>query len=167
MGQIDTVDRRTDVVFLLFNYGEEVAGVTKLQKLLFLVEEESAFFEAYRDDVGFKFAPYKMGPFSEHVYEELQFLLTLDAIETTPLPDAPTGIERDDLSGQRFTITPKGRKIATELESQLEPKFRYELTVLVEEYNDYSLTELLEYVYSEYPEYAAESEIIDQLNVSI
>lgn len=165
MARIDEIDRRTDVVFLLFSYAEAVEGVTKLQKLLFLIEQETEFFQAYEDDIAFNFAPYKMGPFSEHVYEELEFLLSLDAIESEPLAGADPDPTESDLAEQRFVITPKGEKIAAELESQLEPEYRHELSDIVITYNSLPLQELLKYVYTEYPKYAAESEIIDELAI--
>ena len=163
MPKIDQIDRRTDVVFLLFRYAETIGGVTKLQKLLFLVEKETEFFNTYEDVVSFNFAPYKMGPFSENVYTEVQFLREMKAIETEPMK-SKFGTEYDDsLSNKRFTITEKGMKIATELETILEPKYRYELSELIEEYNSMDLRELLEYVYKEYPEFAEKSEIKDQV----
>ncbi|MFC7070625.1 DUF4065 domain-containing protein [Halobaculum lipolyticum] len=154
MGRIDTIDRRTDVVLLLFGYQSEIHGVTRLQKLLFLIEQETEFFQQYGEAVAFEFAPYKMGPFSEHVYEEIEFLDALGAITT-------------DSTGDRrlFTLTPKGEKIAAEVESQLEPPYREELRELVDAYGELPLTELLEYVYSEYPTYTTESEIIEDLDV--
>jgi len=167
MPRIDKIDRRTDVVFLLFLYAEEIAGVTKLQKLLFLIEQETDFFQAYKQDIAFKFAPYKMGPFSEHVYEELEFLLSLGAIESEPLDDSSTDLTDTDLSEKRFTITRKGEKIASELESQLKPEYQDELRELVREYNSLPLEELLKYVYTEYPDYAAESEILDELGIEV
>lgn len=165
MARIDEIDRRTDVVFLLFSYAEAVEGVTKLQKLLFLIEQETEFFQAYEDDIAFEFAPYKMGPFSEHVYEELEFLLSLDAIKSEPLTGADPDPTNSDLAEQRFEITVKGEKIAAELESQLEPEYRRELSDIVATYNSLALQDLLKYVYTEYPKFAAESEIIDELAI--
>lgn len=167
MPRIDKIDRRTDVVFLLFRYADEIAGVTKLQKLLFLIEQETEFFQAYEQDVAFKFAPYKMGPFSEHVYEELEFLLSLDAIESEPMDDPTTDLTDSDLSEKRFSIIRKGEKIASELEDQLEPEYQDELRALVRKYNSLPLEELLEYVYTEYPDYAAKSEILDELGIDV
>ena len=165
MPPIDSIDRRTDVVFLLFHYAETIDGVTKLQKLLFLIEQETEFFKAYEEDIAFEFAPYKMGPFSEYVYEELEFLLSLTAIESDPLNSTTPNIHNSEFAEKRFTITSKGEKIANELEGQLEPEYREELQVLVETYNQMSLSKLLEYVYQEYPAYAAESEILDDLDI--
>lgn len=165
MPRIDEIDRRTDVVFLLFNYAGEIEGVTKVQKLLFLIEQETEFFEAYRDSIAFEFAPYKMGPFSEQVYEELEFLLSLGAIKAEEMDKSGPTAHESELSEKRFILTTKGEKITAELETQLEERYRTELRELVEIYNPQSLKDLLEYVYMEYPEYAAESEILDELGL--
>ncbi|WP_245683182.1 DUF4065 domain-containing protein [Halovenus aranensis] len=155
------------MVFLLFLYAESIEGVTKLQKLLFLVEKESEFFQEYKEEVEFEFAPYRMGPFSEHVYEELEFLLSLNAIESEPMSESPPELLKSDLSHKRFTITAKGQKIARELESQLEPEYQEEFQQIAQRYNQLPLRQLLEYVYTEYPDYAAESEILEDLEIDL
>ncbi|WP_324666074.1 DUF4065 domain-containing protein [Haloarcula sediminis] len=144
---------------------ESIRGVTKLQKLLFLIEQETEFFEEYEEDIAFNFAPYKMGPFSEKVYEELHFLLQMGAIEATPMDDGPLAGVDDDLSNKEFSITPKGEKIASQLVEILEPEYQTELTEIVESYGDLSLSELLEVVYTSYPAFATESEIKDELQL--
>lgn len=161
MPRIDQIDRRTDVVFILFHHAESIHGVTKLQKLLFLIEEETEFFEEYEDDLEFEFKAHKMGPFSKHVYEEIRFLQQLNAIRTEPMENGNEG--KDDLTNKVFHITPKGKKIASELANQLEAHYNEELAELVEKYNDMKLRELLNYVYSEYPSFTTESEIKDEI----
>lgn len=164
MPRIDEIDRRTDVVFILFYFADTIHGVTKVQKLLFLIEKETQFFEEYQEDVAFNFAPYKMGPFSESVYEELQFLLQLNAIKSEPLENASSMSPNDsDLSNKQFTITRKGEKIASQLVELLESEYQDELEQIIDEYNARSLTELLRYIYTEYPGYTTESEIRDDL----
>lgn len=164
MARIDEIDRRTDVVFILFYFAEQIRGVTKLQKLLFLVEQETDFFQEYEDDVAFNFAPYKMGPFSDEVYSELEFLLQLSAIESEPMDNA-TGLETSDsaLGNNTFQLTTKGEKIAAQLVEILDPEHEVELREIVMEYNNMGLKELLRYVYTEYPDYTTESEIRDDI----
>ena len=161
MPRIDQIDRRTDVVFILFHHGESIHGITKLQKLLFLIEEETEFFEEYKDDLAFEFNAHKMGPFSKHVYEEIRFLQQLNAIETESMGGENEG--ENDLTNKIFHITSKGEKIASELANQLEPEHDNELAELVENYNEMDLRELLNYVYTEYPSFTTESEIKDEI----
>jgi len=160
MPRIDQIDRRTDVVFILFHHAGSIRGITKLQKLLFLVEEETEFFEEYGDKLAFEFSAHKMGPFSKHVYEEIRFLQQLKAIETKPMEGKP---DVEGLTNKVFHITPKGEKIASELSNQLESKYDEELRALVEKYNPMELRDLLRYVYEEYPAFTTESEIKDEI----
>ena len=165
MPPIDEIDRRTDVVFLLFHHAKEIDGVTKVQKLLFLVEQETEFFQEYEEDVAFNFAPYKMGPFSKNVYTELEFLLSMGAISSHPMDDPKISMTDSELGQKTFQITSKGEKIAAQLSNQLEPEYDDELRDLVETYNEQPLRELLQYVYRTYPEFAAESEILTELGL--
>lgn len=160
MPRIDRIDRRTDVVFILFRHAGSIRGITKLQKLLFLVEKETDFFEKYGDEFAFEFNAHKMGPFSKHVYEEIRFLQQLKAIETEPMEDVG---DDDTLTNNVFHINPKGEKIARELSNQLESKYDDELRALVEKYNPMELRDLLRYVYEKYPSFTRESEIKDEI----
>lgn len=160
MPRIDRIDRRTDVVFILFHHAGSIRGITKLQKLLFLVEKETEFFEKYGEEIRFEFTAHRMGPFSKHVYEEIRFLQQLKAIESEPMEAKPN---LEGLTNKVFHITPKGEKIAAELSNQLESKYNDELRVLVEKYNPMDLRDLLQYVYEEYPTFATESEIKDEI----
>lgn len=160
MPRIDRIDRRTDVVFILFHHAGLIRGITKLQKLLFLVEEETEFYEEYGEELKFEFYAHKMGPFSEYVYEEIRFLKQLNAIEIEPIEEDG---DKADLTNKVFRLTTKGEKIAAELANQLEPKYDKELASLVKEYNSMELQELLLYVYTEFPSFTTESEIKDEI----
>lgn len=162
MPRIDQIDRRTDVVFILFHHARSIRGVTKLQKLLFLVEEETEFFAEYGDKLAFEFSAHKMGPFSQHVYEEIRFLDQLKAIEVEPMEGES---DESGLTNKVFHITPKGEKIASGLSAQLEAEYEEELKALVEKYNPMELRDLLRYVYEEYPSFTTESEIKDEILV--
>lgn len=173
MAKIDEIDRPTDAAILLFHLAGEVDGITKIQKLLYLIEEETSFGQKYEDEISFNFRPYKMGPFSPEVYEEVEFLLNIDAIEK--LEGESTASENweisrydeeegsEGLSGKRFRITEKGRKIGEELANKLSIEEIDELKDKLNEYNDLTLTQLLEYVYTEYPKMTVESEIKNQV----
>lgn len=163
MPRIDQIDRRTDVVLILFHHADSIQGITKLQKLLFLVEEETTFFEEYGADLAFDFYAHKMGPFSEHIYEEIRFLQQLGAIELEPMNAEVSSTEDNDLVNKVFHLTSKGEKIASELADQLGTEYENELAALVNEYNRMTLKELLRYVYTEYPDFTTESEIKDDI----
>lgn len=170
MAKIDEIDRPTDAAFLLFYLSGEIRGITKIQKLLFLIEKETRFGERYDDKITFDFKAYKMGPFSPKVYEEVELLLNIgalekvegeesasDSFEINQYTDNEEGSE--GLSGKTFRITQKGQKIGKQLEGLLDDDEIKELRALVEEYNEMPLMQLLEYVYTSYPKMTSKSEI--------
>ncbi|WP_336361807.1 type II toxin-antitoxin system antitoxin SocA domain-containing protein [Haladaptatus sp. ZSTT2] len=174
MAKIDNIDRPTDAAFILFYLSGEIAGITKVQKLLFLMEKESAFGEKYKQDISFDFDAYKMGPFSPKVYEEVEFLQNIGAIEQEPLEHTAsdsyeiskyTNSEEgsEGLSNKQFRMTDKGKKIARELVNVLEENEVEELNEMLSKYNEMSLMHLLEYVYTTYPEMTSRSEIKEQV----
>jgi len=65
---------RKDLILLLLgvsvkpDLGEGINGITRLQKFLYLLERE----ENLKPDAdGFEFIPYKAGPYSEKLYDDL------------------------------------------------------------------------------------------------
>lgn len=102
----------------MFYFAEQVRGATKLQKPLFLIEQETEFFEEYEDNVAFEFAPYHRGPSSDKVYSKFEFLLQLSAIEPGPMKElAGTNILDSALGSKTFRITPNGEKITEQLQA--------------------------------------------------
>ncbi|HKM80268.1 MAG TPA: hypothetical protein VJY15_04840 [Candidatus Acidoferrum sp.] len=73
---------RRDLLLLLIGLDngdarEGLGGITRIQKLLYLLESE----ESIRPHgEGFKFEPYKAGPYSPRIYDDLEFLENLDYI---------------------------------------------------------------------------------------
>ena len=169
MAQIDTIDRPTDAAILLFYIADEVEGITKVQKLLFLIEEETEFGEIYGKNISFGFDPYKMGPFSPQVYDEVTMLLNMGALETEPLDSSGTENweynnytnqeSSNELAGKKFIITTKGEKIGEEVANYIEEGVFIDLKKKVKKYNKMPLMALLEYVYSNYEEMTTNSEI--------
>lgn len=173
MGKIDEIDRPTDTLFILFYFAREIRGITKVQKLLFIIEEETNFGEKYRDKITLDFEGYKMGPFSPEVYDEIEFLLNLGALEKEPIEHKGMDnyeIEKFDkeegsegLSGKLFRITDKGDMIAEDLISLIDEEDEKQLKNKITKYNSMTLMELLEYVYLNYEDMTTESEIKEQV----
>lgn len=165
MAKIDEINEETDLTFLLFNYAGEVEGVTRLQKLLFLLQEETEFKNVY-ENVEIEFKPYKYGPFSEQVYDELELLISMGAIEETEAEEADYLRDENDTRGhssKRFVLTDRGRTIAKEVNRQLEDDLEDEFAEIINEHVDMDLEDLLQYVYQQYEEYTTESEIKDEI----
>jgi hypothetical protein len=77
-----------------------LGGITRIQKLLYLLDEE----ERIRPGVdGFKFEPYKAGPYSPRIYDDLEFLENLSYIRR--VEDAQkVQITSDDLTFKELGV---------------------------------------------------------------
>lgn len=84
------VDRRELLVLLLHVTGskgmdcEPIVGVTRLQKLLYLLKREHDIDKISRNY--FTFEPYKFGPYASRLYDDIAFLENLDFIESGGKP---------------------------------------------------------------------------------
>lgn len=148
---------------------DRVHGITRLEKLLFLADQESPLPGKVHEALVFK--PYNYGPYSKQVYEAVDVLedadllgeekalygRPLDAMEEASLaPDFTEGLER------RFYLTADGREVADYLAKQHPEYFRL-LDEVKGRYGTLPLRKLIQYVYRRYPEYAEESLIRDQV----
>lgn len=72
------------ILALLFAGDQEfptsIEGITRLEKLIFLLKEEKGFLKEKTDEDNFNFIPFKMGPWSSEVYDEVDFLESLGLI---------------------------------------------------------------------------------------
>lgn len=179
MAKIDNIDRPTDSMFLLFHYADEVVGITKVQKLMFLIENETEFGNKYSDRISYHFEAYKMGPFSPEVYTQIELLLSMKAIETEDMrKTASEGREMKEwyksnewieepgsegLSYKVFRTTEKGHKIGEALARVIDEQMRSELKEVIQQYNSMPLRQLLQYVYTEYEDMTDKSEIKNEV----
>lgn len=178
---------KSDLILLLLygkgakgQYGEPVQGITRLMKLLFLLDKEAGV------NNGFSFVPYKMGPFSSEVYPELEFLRNFPSPEE-PLvkgneintaSDADVSPEQvqyiDDIQFDEappdnaevdvaYQLTEVGKKIAKELWVDLDEKNKSGIEAIKGKYGNWPLRKLLKYVYEKYPNMTTNSEIKDQI----
>jgi uncharacterized protein len=173
--------RRTDVLLELLAAPisgvapAPIVGTTRLQKLLFLAEQEASVKVTEGED--FDFTPYKFGPVSKEIYDDLTKLENLDFISSRPVAE-PSEAERDefglsfdDLIGEeetadtleerQYRITEKGKEW---LAKRNLPKAEVQGIRRVKgRYGSLSLSDLLHYVYSKYPKYTSASEIKDRV----
>ena len=161
-----------------------VSGITRLQKLIFLLDQE----QEVRPEDGFDFEPYKAGPYSPKLYDDLELLENLGLIKSEAAAESTitetTDIRRvsfEDLMGgfdamnigapkadsfeeRRFTLTDKGRARVAGLLENPEYSSRVDSIQHVKsKYSRYSLRDLLRYVYRKYPDMTTESEIINEV----
>lgn len=191
MGHIN----RKDLILLVLGVGvkgelgEGINGITRLQKFLYLLERE----EHLKPDAnGFEFIPYKAGPYSAKLYDDLEFLENLGLLtsevagEATEGESAEVEMSFEELMGEcidtseetpsdalttadvyeerRYCLTKDGRDRVEKLLQQGE----YDPVVngirrIKSKFGGYSLNDLLYYLYTKYDDMATESEIKDKI----
>jgi uncharacterized phage-associated protein len=165
---------RQDILLLLLSAlsgpsaKKPVAGVTRLEKMMFLLQKETAF--SGKDRIhDFNFEPWKFGPFSREIYEDLDLLASLGLVEAEvqELPsyaeytEGGKLIESEDYEPvvqKVFSLTDRGRKVAERLKAGYfsERDWR-EMEKLRARFESVPLTRLIQYVYHKYPETTSKS----------
>lgn len=146
---------------LIYQAGGKIEGRTRIQKLTFLssqrLEEEGI-------DL-YDFIPYDYGPFDKQVYDALDFLRAEGFVEQKEIRTYGGDTRYD------YMLTEKGYESVqenvpeeeTESIGDISPLQRDVRTIfdiagdVVDEYNDMPISNLLDRVYDEYPEYTSES----------
>ena len=174
-----------DIILLLLEANEKIlgkramGGVTRLEKLLFLLQKETNF-----EKMGsfYKFTAHNFGPFSKDVYEALDFLegceliqvkerihssyyanvgeiLLLREIFEGEVDEAMTGNDAG-VTEKIFLLTENGHKVSQKLRQTIEknrPKDIEELNGIIRRYGKLPLNQLIRYVYHQYPEMTIKS----------
>lgn len=163
--------------------GEGIGGITRIQKYLFLIEKEEQITPSGH---GYEFKAYKAGPYSSKLYDDLEFLENLGYIksEITAAATMEEEAEIEDLSFEdlmgdgtngepydgfgasdayeerRFILTQKGREHVQKLleKDDCKPVINA-VRKIKKRFNTHSLSDLLYYVYTKYPDMTMESEI--------
>jgi uncharacterized protein len=148
---------------------DRVNGMTRLEKLLFLAEQEKKIGHEVQN--AFEFKAYDYGPYSKAVYDAVELLSEAGLINQErafagqPLDEMEewaAGVEQREGLERRFTLTDRGKAVAELLASQ-HKKVSDDLSDIKKRYGDWPLRQLLRYVYNTYPSYADESKIRDQV----
>lgn len=180
---------RKQLLLLLIGLDEDarpngnLSGLTRLQKFLYLLEREAG---VQPSSGGFEFEPYKAGPYSPKLYDDLELLENMGLIkgegtaESTPTeradierlsfgdliggPGQVDGSRSDAFEERRFSLTEKGKARAEALlkDPDYAPVVEHVRTVK-SKFSRYSLKDLLRYVYEKYPEMTTKSEILDEV----
>jgi uncharacterized protein YwgA len=136
------VDKGTEVLLSILYLLDRVWGRTYLQKLLFLLNTE-----VYNGKI-FEFTEYKYGPFSIDINTAVTKLY-----EERLIDEKAVGTKGSEIA-YTYTLTRKGKRVASAIfEKKLSPRERSKLIEYTNKFRRYSPTDLLLYVYQEYPEY--------------
>jgi len=111
-----------------------LGGITRIQKLVYLLETEENIRPA--GDV-FKFEPYKAGPYSPRIYDDLEFLENLgfitrsgtdedsrDSAEASEPEKAEVDLTFDELMGPEDVLSAGSEEISPTADSYEEARFR-------------------------------------------
>jgi hypothetical protein len=172
-----------DVIVLLLGVPSRVPGlsgrlegITRLEKMIFLLERETDLGAHLVEDANF--TPYNYGPFSPKVYQEVETLAaagllvdsatetdsTVDGWERFAAIDTPQDAAPEDPYTTRdFTLTPLGQRYYEVLASRLSLKAIEELTSFKERFAAVPLRRLVRYVYQNYPSFTDCSIIRDDI----
>lgn len=189
---MSAIRNRSDLLLALLYAGNEeptkpepVAGITRLEKLLFLLSKEKRFLSDVEERDSFHFVPFRMGPWTGEVYDEVDFLECLGLVESRgegkeSAADASHDDELfaaavldryekqtavDDDRMQVFDLTERGREKACTIWQRLSPDERRKIVSVKQRYNTMNLSQFLRYVYKTYPDYTTKSEIKDALGL--
>ena len=149
---------------------DRINGVTRLEKLLFLLNQECK--QARFVDEPFKFVPYHYGPYSKEVYEAVELLeeaglltehrqlteFDLDRAEELLYSDTATEISYE----RQFILTVDGKEIASYLAKSYQHLHK-QIASLKDQYAGLILEELVYRVYHKYPEFTTRSTIRDRV----
>jgi hypothetical protein len=170
---------REDIVLLMLESNERVLGksalngITRLEKLLYLLERETDF-----EGIGefFVFEPHNFGPFAKDVYAAVEFLSACELVEVrdksyiSPYSSADEAkllseiseneVRSAQVTEKQFSLTDNGRKVAKIIRDavhQRRPTDIQQLDSIVLKYGTWPLNHLIRYVYRQYPEMTSKS----------
>jgi uncharacterized protein YwgA len=184
------LENGTDLLILLLytpghtkKEGEPIEGITRLQKLMFLLRQGLGPGKMVDLAKMYGYKPYKMGPYSDELGRDLEELIAAgiirgerleywirddadEMIDIDPDVDMPTRRKRK-VESIRYSLTPDlGMQIGGDLWGTLGLGERRELGKFKAFFNGLSLRQLLIFAYERFPEFATESVIKSQLGLS-
>jgi Mn-dependent DtxR family transcriptional regulator len=138
-------------ILLLLHLANEIKGITRFMKYLFLMKKE------YEINNEYNFIPYSHGPCSFEVFEDLEKLERMGLIEIEKKIHEPK-IAGDWQIVKKFKLTEKGKEVAEKIYNELDNVTKVKLNELIERFGKYTFAGLLRYVYEKYPEECKEVE---------
>jgi hypothetical protein len=147
-------------------------GITRLEKLVFLLERETPAGRWLTEAPDFK--SHKFGPFSKQIYQAADSLAAYGLLEDSARQSESTEdqweavnvvgmADVDPYTTRTFKLTPRGRQYYDVLISELPPDAEGVLQKFKDRFAGLPLRQLVRYVYERYPEFTDKSEIRDQI----
>jgi len=147
-------------------------GVTRLEKLLFLLENETPAKDWLKESADF--VAHNFGPFSAKAYQEIDTLVAagLVADSASPSDTAEDSWEAQNIIGEdvvdpyatrNFTLTERGRRYYAQLLKELPEEAEEVISDLKRRFGGVPLRRLVRYVYERHPDYTGKSLIRDDI----
>jgi hypothetical protein len=151
--------------------GGQIQGITRLEKLAFLAEQERKL-PWLTEDAGF--VSHNFGPFSEKVYKAVDTLAAADLVKDSGALAATTEdaweteyvigeVPSDPYATRNLELTERGRRYYNALLRDLPDAVEEELTEFKGRFATLPLRQLIRYVYERYPDYTDRSIIRDDV----
>jgi uncharacterized protein YwgA len=186
-GEKMSVETGMDVLLLLLyakgeknEVGESVRGITRLEKLVYLLDQEGGFHKYISD---YQFEPYDFGPFSSELWDDIETLKDEGLVETQKISsryfvevsDGEKALEEENEFTENvvesskekemeiYSLSEIGKRVAEQLFDELTPEEQSVLENIKKEFNSISLFELIRYVYLKYPKSTTYSRIREKI----
>lgn len=131
----------------------QINGRTRFQKLIFLMQKEGNLNKLEPTDT-YRFEPYDYGPFSSDLYDDLDEHIERDLIEDS----MEEMDEEEDIVEYKYQLKSEGKDfVKRHISSEEIQEVVQEAKRIVQEYENMHLPELINIVYSKYPDYAENS----------
>lgn len=146
-----------------------INGITRLEKLLFLADQEEEAQAGVQDP--FKFEAYHYGPYSKAVYEAVELLEQAGLLKEEralggepfdEMEELETDVTDESPVERRFILTAEGQAVANLLASRHGDTSKA-LGRIKDRYAKMPLRQLIRYVYTRYPAFAEKSRIRSQV----
>lgn len=125
------------------NMIQKPAMITVAMKSAFLLQQDAGL------NLGYNFIPYKYGPFSKEVYEDIEELEKNLLVERVK--------PKKDIEMTEIRLVYDFKDWTERIIDSLPEDIKETVKTYVEKYGKMKLNELLDYVYAKYPEYAVKS----------
>lgn len=145
-------------------------GITRLEKLVFLLQKESEIGEKLTEDPDFQ--AHHFGPFSSKIYQAVETLaaakLLEERIKFSGSPEDSWETvnilgEEAPYTSREFQLTEKGKRYFEALRREFSEESVNEVSKFKDQFASLPLRQLIRYVYRRYPQYTDKSKIRDEI----
>ena len=158
------------------SFGEPIEGITRLDKLMFLLSKNAYFKEIVNK--GYVFEPDNFGPFAPELFDDIEALryeniieiissreplsiseIAAEEVNVSPEEDADPS---DSFTVNEYRLTGEGMQVGALIWNGLSDKQKKAIYDIKKTWQNKSLNSLLHYVYNRYPETTEKSKIKDR-----